>query len=282
MTTIGKRPGRRLSFFFLALAFVLCAACASHFRNAKTAYTEAQELSRRYQTGPAVAAYKRALAEAGIEAQKNPSGQAFMLKGLAEAELGLWREAEASFVKASGLGFEAGEAWASEVSLLGLAMSFEELGFGEPARRAYDNLLGRSAFKPVRLAAAQRYADLTLALALKLDEKERSRALTDLVKVIEKLEAGDFACGLYHYFHSQAESHRGDYRRSYEEAVVARELGLPSEKILRDNDNQVVFCYDKLTGSLPPADREAFAAAHAAWTKKWGWKDARTPNWKVE
>jgi hypothetical protein len=274
-----RRPG------FLAvsaLALVLCAACATHLRNAKTAYTEAQEFSRVYQTEPAVAAYKRALAEAGMEARRNPSGQAYMLKGMAEACLGLWRDAEASFIKASGLGFEAGEAWASDSSLLGLAVSFEELGLGEPALRAYENLVSKSAFKPVRLAAAQRYADLTLARTLQLGEKERSRALADAVRTIEKLEAGDFACGFYHYFHSQVESHRADYRRSYEEAVMARELGLPSEKVLRDNDNQVIFCYDKLTGSLPQAESEAFAAAHAAWLKKWGWKDARTPGWKQD
>jgi tetratricopeptide (TPR) repeat protein len=266
----------------LALALALCASCATHLRNAKTAYTNAQELNRLYRTEQALAAYKLALAEASLEAQKKPSGQAFMLKGLAEANLGLWKEAEASFVKAAGLGFETGEAWASEVSLLGLAVSFEELGFQDPALRAYENLLGKSAFKPVLFTAAERYADLTMARTLGLGEKEKARALADLVKAIEKLEARDFACGFYHYFHSQAESHRGDYRRSYEEAVMARELGLPSEKILRDNDNQIVFCHDKLTGSLPSAERDAFAAAHAAWARKWGWPDVRTPAWKLE
>jgi hypothetical protein len=278
----NARAGKLCLFLTIALALVLSVACATHLRNAKTAYTQAQEFSRRYQTGQAVAAYKRALAEAGLEALRNPSAQAFMLKGMAEVNLGLWTDAETSFIKASGLGFEAGEAWASDVSLLGLAISFQELGLQEPALRAYENLLGRSASKPVRVAAAQRYADLTLARALGLGEKEKSRALADLVKVIEKLEAGDFASGLIHYFHSQVESHRGDYRRSYEEAVMARELGLPSEKVLRDNDNQIVFCHDKLTEALPAAEREAFAAAHAAWAKKWGWKDARTPNWKLE
>ena len=274
---------RKLPIFaVLALALALCAACATHLRNAKTAYADAQELTRLYRTEQALAAYKLALAEASLEAQKNPSSQAFMLKGLAEANLGLWKEAETSFVKAAGLGFETGEAWASEVSLLGLAVSFEELGFPDPALRAYENLLGKSAFRPVMLAAAQRYADLTLARAFGLGEKEKARSLADLVKAVEKLEARDFACGAYHYFHSQAESHRGDYRRSYEEAVMARELGLPSEKILRDNDNQIVFCYDKLTGSLPAAERDAYAASHAAWARKWGWPDARTPAWKLE
>ncbi len=275
-----ERRLRTVAAFALALA--VCASCVTHLRNAKTSYTHAQELSRQYRTEEALAAFKFALAEAALEAQKNPSAQAFMLKGMAEASLGLWKEAETSFVKAAGLGFETGEAWASEVSLLGLAISFEELGIQDPALRAYESLLGKSAFKPVLFAAAQRYADLTLARALGLGEKEKSRALADLVKAIEKLEARDFACGYYHYYHSQAESHRGDYRRSYEEAVMARELGLPSEKILRDNDNQIVFCHDKLTGSLPAAERDAFAASHAAWARKWGWTDARTPAWKLE
>jgi hypothetical protein len=205
-----------------------------------------------------------------------------MLEGLAEANLGLWKDAEASFIKASGLGFDTGEAWASDVSLLGLAISFEELGIREPALRAYKNLLGKPAFKPVRIAATQRFADLSLEQALALGDKERARALAGLLAVIEGVEAADFACGFYHYAHSQVESHRGEYRRSYEEAVMARELGLPSEKIFRDNDNQIVFCYDKLAATLPGPERETFAASHASWAKKWGWKDARTPNWKME
>ncbi|GEM_PF-2893326 len=53
-------------------------------------------------------------------------------------------------------------------------------------------------------------------------------------------------------------------------------------KILRDNDNQLVYCYDKLEETLPAAESKAFAAAHSEWTKKWGWRDARTPAWKKE
>jgi tetratricopeptide (TPR) repeat protein len=264
----------------LLAVVLLLSACVSHLREAKAAFSQAQELERAYRTEQAVAAYKRARAEAGLEVRRNPSAQAFLVKGMAEASLGLWREAEASFVTAAGLGFEPGEAWASDVALLGLAVSFEELGIRDPALRAYENLLAKSAFKPVLMSAAQRYADLTLSLALGLEEKEKARALAGLVRSLEKLEAGDFACGLYHYLHSQAESHRGDYRRSYDEAVMARELGLPSEKILRDNDHQIIFCFDKLIGALPEAGREALAASHTAWTKKWGWRDIRTPGWR--
>ena len=183
---------------------------------------------------------------------------------------------------ASGLGFESGEAWAADVSVLGLAMSFETLNLREVALRAYENLLGRSAFKPVRLAAAQRYLDLSLAAALEVGAKERERALAALARTVDRLVVGDFACGYYHYMASQVESHRGDLRRSYEEAAAARELGLPSEKVLRDNDNQIVFCRDSLVANLAGPEREAFSAVHASWTKKWGWKDARTPGWKQE
>ncbi len=265
-----------------ALAAALLGACATHLREAKTAYTRGQEFARAMRTEEAVASYKRAAAEAGIEARRNPSAQAYMVKGMAEAALELWREAETSFSRAFALGFESGRAWASETATLGLAVSFEELGFKDSAVGIYERLLAKSAFMPVTTAAAQRYLDLVLERALAEDAKERQKSLAGLANVIAKLELADFACGLYHYYHAQVEGHRGEWRRGYEEAVMARELGLPSERILRDNDNQIVFCADRLTASLPEGERPAFAASHESWTRKWGWKDARTPNWKQE
>jgi hypothetical protein len=279
---VGSRSRRSWRSAVLVLVALLCAACATHLSQAKAAYAEGQELARRYQTEQALASYKRSLNESGIAVRSHPSAQAFMLKGLAEVNLGLWTDAERSFLQASSLGFESGEAWAADVSVLGLAVSFDELDLKEAALRAYENLLGRSAFRPARLAAAQKYLDLSLARTLVLGDKEKDRALADLARTAEKLVAGDFACGYYHYMRSQVESHRGDLRRSYEEAVTARELGLPSEKILRDNDNQIVFCRDTLVATLPASERDAFSAAHASWTRKWGWKDARTPAWKQE
>jgi hypothetical protein len=106
--------------------------------------------------------------------------------------------------------------------------------------------------------------------------------LAGLIKTLDRLLDRDFACGLYHYLHAQVDAHLGDLRRSYEEAVMARELGLPSEKIGRDNDNGLVYCYVRLMDSLPPAEREALAAAQARWARKWGWRDDRTPAWKKE
>ena len=181
------RAGGTRALAAILPVLVLGAACAAHLRNAKSAYAEAQWFARAYRTEAAIAAYKRARDEAALEARRRPSAQAFMLQGLAEVSLGLWRDAEQSLLRASGHGFEAGEAWAADVSILGLAISFEELGLGESAYRAYENLLGRSGFKPVRLAAAQRYFDLTLALTLGLGDKEKGRALADLAKIVDRL-----------------------------------------------------------------------------------------------
>lgn len=278
----GSRARRAGRWAAVGLVFLFGAACATHLRQAKAAYAEGQEFARRYQTEQALAAYKKSLNESGLEVRAHRSAQAFMLKGLAEVNLGLWPDAEQSFLEASSLGFESGEAWAADAAVLGLAISFDELNLKEAALRAYENLLVRSAFKPARLAAAQKYLDLSLAETIGLGDKDRDRALAGLARTVDKLVAGDFACGYYHYMSSQVESHRGGLRRSYEEAVTARELGLPSEKILRDNDNQIVFCRDTLVATLPAPEREAFSAVHASWTKKWGWKDARTPGWKQE
>jgi tetratricopeptide (TPR) repeat protein len=266
----------------LALVLVLLAACLPHLRKAKQFYAEGQDQARVFRTEEAVASWKKALDEADRECRRKPSAQAFTIKGLAETNLGRWRDAEASFLKAFSLGFEAGEAWASDAALAGLAASFEELGLEAPALRIYAQLLDKSAFKPVLMTAAEKRTNLILARAVSLDPEEKARTLAGLLKTLDRLLDRDFACGLYHYLHAQVDGHIGDLRRSYEEAVIARELSLPSEKISRDNDNQLVYCYDKLIETLPAAESKAFAAAHSGWMKKWGWRDARTPAWKKE
>jgi tetratricopeptide (TPR) repeat protein len=223
-----------------------------------------------------------ALAEAEQECRRKPSAQAFTIRGLAETNLGRWREAEASFLRAFSLGFATGEAWASDTALTGLAASFEELGLEALALRIYGQLLDKSDFKPALTTAAEKRTNLVIARAAGLDPEEKSRTLAGVNKTLDRLLDRDFACGLYHYLHAQVDGHLGDLRRSYEEAVMARELGLPTEKILRDNDNQIVYCYDRLEKALAEAEEKAFAAAHVSWTKKWGWRDARTPAWKKE
>jgi hypothetical protein len=282
--TFDKREGaffRRLKSM-ACLAALLFAACATHLDRAKLHYSRGQELARTYRTAEAAASYKRALVEAGKAAGSGSSAQAFMIKGLAEAGLEKWPDAEASFLRASSLGFPDGQEWAADVSRLGLAISLQELGFEDAALHSLAGLLDRSTFKPVVPEAARRWLDLNLARAALMDEKEKAKGLAAIVRTLEKLIDNDFACGFHHYLLSQALGHACDYRRSFEEAAVARDLGLPSEKVLRDNDLQAVFCYEALNKELPPDDWREFEALYARWTKKWAWKDARTPGWKKE
>ncbi len=268
--------------FSLALVFALSVSCLPHLRKAKQSYADAQDHARASRVEPAVASWKAAWTEADRECRRKPSAQAFTIKGLAETNLGRWREAEASFLKAFSLGFGEGEAWASDAALVGLAASFETLGLEAPALRVYGQIVDKSEFKPAVMTAAEKRTNLVLARAVGLDAEEKTRTLAGLNKTLDRLLDRDYACGLYHYLHAQVDGHLGDLRRAYEEAVMARELGLPWEKILRDNDNQLVYCYVKLKDAIPSGEWEAFAAAHAGWTKKWGWRDDRTPAWKKE
>lgn len=272
----------RLEAAALILAVGLSVSCLAHLRRAKQSCAEAQDHARACRTGPAVASWKRALEEAGRECRRKPSAQAFTVKGLAETNLGRWREAEASFLKAFSLGFAEGEAWAADSALVGLAASFETLGLEPAALRIYGQLVDRSDFKPALMTAAEKRTSLVLARAAGLDADEQARTLAGLGKALDRLIDRDFACGLYHYLRAQVDGHIGDLRRSYEEAVMARELGLPWERILRDNDNQLVYCYLRLKETLPAGEGDALAAAHGGWTRKWGWPDDRTPAWKKE
>jgi tetratricopeptide (TPR) repeat protein len=266
----------------LVLVLVFSVGCLSHLGRAKRSYAEGQDRARALQTEAAVAAWKRALDEAGRACRRRPSAQAFTVKGLAEANLGRWREAEASFLRAFRHGFDDGRPWAADAALAGLAVSFEEMGLEAPALRLYAQIVDDSGFEPALMLAAERRTNLVLARSAGLEAGEKARALAALIKALDRLVERDFACGLFHYLHAQVDAHLGDLRRSYEEAVMARELGLPSEKIGRDNDNQLVYCYVRLRDSLPPADRDALEAAQARWAAKWGWRDDRTPAWKKE
>jgi tetratricopeptide (TPR) repeat protein len=274
--------GGRVRILGLVLAASLSWGCLSHLASAKRSYAEGRDQAAALRTDLAIASWKRSLEEADRACRRRPSAQAFTVKGLAETSLGLWREAEASFLKAYSLGFDKGEAWAADAALAGLATSFEELGLEASALRIHAHLLDRSDFRPALMFAAERRTNIVLAGMGGLDPKDRDRALAGLIKTLDRLIDRDFACGLYHYLHAQVDGHLGDLRRAYEEAVMARELGLPSERIQRDNDNQLVFCYDRLAETLPAGERGTFAAAHEAWSRKWGWRDARTPAWKKE
>jgi tetratricopeptide (TPR) repeat protein len=274
--------GRPARFPALALAVFLSVGCLSHLRLAKHYYAEGQERARASRTEQAVAYWKKSLDEAVRACHGSPSAQSFTVRGLALANLGRWREAEGAFLQAFALGFDEGEDWASDAALTGLAASFEDLGLEASALRIYGRIVDDSDFEPALMLAAERRTNLVLARAGELAPDERARTLAALAKALDRLVDRDFACGLYHYLQAQVEGHIGDFRRSYEEAVMARELGLSTEKIGRDNDNQLVYCYGRLMASLAPAERDALASAQARWAAKWGWRDDRTPAWKKE
>lgn len=266
----------------LAMALAAAPACASHLRNAKTLYARAGEEAARSHVESAAALYKKARLEAGREAARKPSAQAYLVKGLAEVDLGMWKEAEASFVKAFSFGQDSAQAWASDAALIGLAASFEELGFDSQASRIYADVMKKSKFRPAVRTAASKRTEAVLRASLDLPDKEKDKALSGLLRELDSALTDDYACGLLHYLVSQVCGHTGDLLRAYEEAVIARELGLPSDKMLRDNDNQLVFCYKELSVGLPSSKKEEFEARHRTWTARWGWTGPETPAWKKE
>lgn len=272
----------RIFFTILFLLFWLFSlpACVSHLKEAKFYYSQGQKFSRLYQADKAIASFKRALIEAELEAMQHPSAQAFMLKGMAELNLELWEEAEESFLSAFSYGFEKGEEWAREISLLGLASSLDELKLEDSALEIYSNVLDRSKLKQVAVFAAQKYTDKMLKRALQKEGKEKQKLLVAALKTAEKLTEKDLSCGFYHYLQSQIYSHLEDYRKSFEEAVMARELRLPSVEIFRDNDLQIVFCFQRLKEKLPENEWEEFRSKYMAWVERWNWRDPETPDWK--
>ena len=270
----------QLRFFLLVTSLSVFIACVSHLKEAKFFYAQGEEFARAYQTQKAVASFKRALQEAESEAAKNPSAQAYMLKGLSELNLEMWEEAKESFLTAHSFGFEKGEEWASQLTLFGLASTLQEMGLDEPAARVFKSLLDKSKFEPVTRLAAQRYVKLGLDKALLHEGSERNKILKDLLKTTNKLIAKNFGCGFCHYLQSQVLSHLSEFDKSFESAVIAKEIGLPTEQIGRDNDNQIVFCYQKLKESLDSSQWGKFESLYQNWMKRWDWEDPVKPPWK--
>jgi len=264
----------------LLLCFIFLPNCVSHLQEAKFYYARGQRFSHAYNTEQAISSFKKALREATLEARRNPSSQAFMLKGMAALELKLWDKAEQSFVEAFSYGFENGQEWAKEISLLGLALSFEELGLEDTASTIYAYLIQRSKLRQILLVASQRFTDMTLESALRKEAKEKEKSLTALLKSTTRLVGKDMSCGFFHYLLSQIYSHLALYRKSFEEAVMAKELGLPTKKIFRDNDLQIVFCYQRLKEELIPEEWKEFDVLYSNWLQRWNWPGATTPDWK--
>jgi len=264
----------------LILLAVFLSSCASHLRDAKFYYVQAQGFSRVYQTEKAVASFKKSLEEAEKEAAKKPSAQAFMAKGLAELHLSLWEEAEQSFLAAFSYGFDDGQEWAAVVSLFGLATSMQEMGLEDSAFQIYAYLVDKSKLKPVTVFAAQKYTELALQEALEEEGRQKEKQLSGLLKKVENLTKKDLSCGFFHYLQSQVLSHMGEYRKSFEEAVMAKELRLPTQEILRDNDLQIVFCFQRLREEMSQEEREKFHALYLEWVRRWRWPDPEIPDWK--
>jgi hypothetical protein len=271
----------RIYFLFLLTGGIfLSTSCVSHLKEAKYYYAQGQKLARNYQTEKALASFKKAQQEAELESQRNPSAQAYMIKGMAELSLEMWEKAEESFIGAFTHGFERGEEWANQLSLLGVASSLQELGLAESSSRVYFYLLQKSKIQAITVFAAHKYTDLSLQKALEKGGKKRLKMLSQLLKAVEKLSEKDLSCGYYHYLQSQILGHLSEYKRAFEKAVMARELGLPSQEIFRDNDNQVVFCYQNLKGNLSQEEWGDFQKIYLQWVKKWGWLGPETPAWK--
>jgi len=279
---MSKYPVRRKNIALIFSFLMACAlsSCTSHLKNAKFHYVRAQEFSRAYKTETAIGSYKKTLEEAKKEVAKNPSAQAFMLKGLAELHLNSWEDAGQSFLVAFAYGFDKGQEWAEWVSLLGLASVLQEMGLSQSAFQIYAQIVEKSKLQPVSIFAAQKYTDMALQRALREEGKQKERLLSAVFREVEKLTNRDLSCGFYHYLQAQVLSHMGDYDRSFEESVMARELGLPTQEIFRDNDLQVVFCYRRLKEELSSENWEKFHVLYLKWVERWNWPDPETPDWK--
>lgn len=268
-------------FFALLLVLFLVESCTSHLQQAKDLYARGTEQARYYQTETAQACFKKARLEAELETKKQPSAQAFTLKGMAEVKLELWDKAKESFLQAFSYGFESGEEWSRQLSLFGLAISFQEMGLNNSALNIYYYLIKQSKFSPIIQLAAHKYTELSLTQTLEKQDDERKKLLDSLLKTLDSLISKNLGCGFYHYLRSQILGHREEFSKSFEAAVMARELGLPTVEILRDNDNQIIYCYKKLKSSFSSTDFEEFFSLYQQWIKKWNWRGPETPDWKL-
>lgn len=270
----------RKAIFVVILSLFFFTSCVSYLKESKFFYSKGSELKRKYHMEKAYSAYKKAHEQACLQVKNKPSAQAYMMKGLSEIELEMWDKAEKSFIKAFEYGFEKGEEWVEYISLFSLALSMEEFGLEKSAADIYDYLLSKSRLKSVSMLSVKRYSEFVIQNALDAEQDEKFDMLEKLLKKVRKLEQKDLSCGFYHYVESQVLSHMKLYWGSYEKAIMARELGLPTLEVLRDNDNQIIFCYRVLKKELDEEEWEKFEFTYRKWTKKWGWQGPESPEWK--
>ena len=276
----GKKLGLKAACFLAAA--VCLAGCMTHLREAKRHFVKGQEYLRIYRKDDALSEFKRARTDARLQSEKHPTAQSCMIEGLCEINLGLWDAAAASFRQAFFLGFEKGEEWAEWVSLFGLAEVFRESGLTETAAELFEHLCDRSRLREVNVLAAERIVEFRLQGALQQSGKEKDKSLASLLSRLESISERDITCGYFHYLRAQVLAHLSEFRRSYEEAVFAKELGLPRLEIAHDNDLQIVFCYRKLTDLLTAEFRDAFLSGHMQWVRRWGWPGPETPDWRQD
>ncbi len=274
------RKLRSFGLVFLFSSFLLAlSACSLSLEKAQVHYLEGQKYEAGFRTAEALSHYRKALASVEKEIRKNPSSSAYLLKGLVETRLEAWDQAGESFRLAASLGEEKARDWSREIILYGLALSFEGQGLTEAATGLYRSLMEKGKFEPVVQAATGRYLDNRLAATENRSEGERKKIVLELLGTLEKILKDCPAEGYYHYLLSQVYGFDGKYRESFEEAVLARELGLPSEKLHRDNDRQIIFCYHMMSQNRPE-EFSGFIRVYQYWIKKWNWLDETTPGWK--
>lgn len=282
MAKIDCQPVKLISLFLFSAVLILLltqAACSLSLEKAQVHYLEGQRHEAGLRTAEAASHYRRALVLVEQEIQKQPSASAYLLRGLIAARLQEWDRAGDSFRLAAAMGEEKASDWSREVILYGLALSFENQGLTEGATRLYRSLMEKGKFEPVVQAATGRYLDNRLAMLEDKNEVERKKIILELINTTEKILKDYSTQGYYHYLLSQVYSYEKKYRESFEEAVMAHELGLPSEKLNRDNDRQIIFCYYMISQNQPE-EISGFIRAYHYWIKKWNWLDETTPGWK--
>ncbi|MBI2841010.1 MAG: hypothetical protein HYX75_22045 [Acidobacteria bacterium] len=261
------------------LAAVLSCACATHrLEQVKEHYLRGIELVDRMDRAAAAAEFKLAQSEA---AKLSGHPQAWLIKGEAEVELGLFEEARRSFARAreSGIGIDAG--WEQAAHLLGMAAVYEEMEMDSVAAALCETALekAKKAGPDLFEVAAARWVDLTLGQLSGEDEsKTRTKILDGLDKKVRSMVGDTPTSGTLRYLLSQVELHLEHYEEGWNQAVMARELGLRSEEILRDNDESLIFSYRQLKekGQFEYDERQA------AWAARWGWPAPAQAPWMDE
>lgn len=260
------------------LAFAFTPACAVHRLDvAKAHYMKGLQFIGLQDRAAAVFEFKLARAEA----QKSGDAQALLLRGQSEIELSLFEEARLSFIAARLAGAGDTADWESAALLLGLADVYAEMEMPFEASALCEAAMTDAKKAGPRLfeAAAARFVDVTLGAASTVeDPKARAKAITDIEKKARGLVQDSPGSAVLRYLLAQVELHLERYEDAWRQAVVAREMGLPDEEFLRDNDNAIIFCYRQLI----EAGKSEYQERQRAWSERWDWPEIDKPEWMAE